>query len=750
MKTHLIVYLAILFFGLASCKPSNTQRKTYKLYFDENITQVQFGSAEIIKECNKSGIKTESAPISSFISNSNPISIIIVSTNQDVKELCQTLRLSIPTQDNPQSYSIRKKQNGENVVYAVFGTDANGAMYGALDIAETIKLKELDKMQEIDKTPYIANRGIKFNIPLDIRTPSYADNADASQLNISEMWEMDFWKEFLDEMARYRYNVLSLWSLHPFPSLIKVPEFPDVALNDVWRKTSDFGKRYNIEDRETYEIVKKITIDDKIKFWQDVMQYGHDRGIDFYWVTWNVFTSGATGKHGIRQSQTSDTTIAYIRASTRELILTYPLLAGFGITAGENMENRTDEYSNEKWLWKTYGEGVRDALKIQPKRDFRMIHRFHLASQKEILDEWKDYPGVFDFSFKYSYAHMYSMTKPIFLESFLEYLDPNMKVWLTVRNDDIYSFRWGDPDYAREYIIGMPPAKQLAGFYMGSDGYCLGREFLSTEPESPRELVIKKQWYSFMLWGRLSFDPTLSNTFFQKTLEVRFPEVSSEKLFRASKEASQIFPEVTRFFWGDIDVKWLPEACMRRNNFLTIRDFILQGTMPGSGNLNIRIWRKKYLNKEVMDGKTPHEVAASLKNYAQNTLTLVEELRTNPSNNKELRLTLGDYEAFAHIGNYYAEKILGAADIALYDTTKNIAEQISAIKHLELALGHWEKYSAIYTKQNIQPVLYGRSGLVDIPGLTKQVEKDIEMAKNWQFGSLLGPLRGPTEPNFKP
>jgi hypothetical protein len=36
-------------------------------------------------------------------------------------------------------------------------------------------------------------------------------------------------------MARHRYNVLSLWSLHPFPSLVKVPEFPDVALDDVWR-----------------------------------------------------------------------------------------------------------------------------------------------------------------------------------------------------------------------------------------------------------------------------------------------------------------------------------------------------------------------------------------------------------------------------------------------------------------------------------------------------------------------------------
>ena len=52
----------------------------------------------------------------------------------------------------------------------------------------------------------------------------------------------------------------------------------------------------------------------------------------------------------------------------RETLLTYPLLAGIGITAGENMQNRKGEFSKEKWLWKTYGEGIRDAKKLQPDR----------------------------------------------------------------------------------------------------------------------------------------------------------------------------------------------------------------------------------------------------------------------------------------------------------------------------------------------------------------------------------------------
>ena len=33
------------------------------------------------------------------------------------------------------------------------------------------------------------------------------------------------------------------------------------------------------------------------------MQYAHDRGIEVYWFTWNIFTFGAEGKYGITPEQ---------------------------------------------------------------------------------------------------------------------------------------------------------------------------------------------------------------------------------------------------------------------------------------------------------------------------------------------------------------------------------------------------------------------------------------------------------------
>ena len=619
--------------------------------------------------------------------------------------------------------------------------------YGALDLAEALRLNALDSLGDSDHTPHIAQRGIKFNVPLDARTPSYSDNADAAQQNIAEMWSFDFWREFLDDMARHRYNVLSLWNLHPFPSLVRVPEFPDVALADVKRSTIALDDTYshNGDDMvrpETLthlETARSMTIEDKISFWRDVMQYAHDRGIRVFLFTWNIFTFGAEGHYGITAEQTNRTTIDYFRASVRELVLTYPLLAGVGITAGEHMRELPGEFSKESWLWKTYGEGVRDALAAQPGRQFQLIHRYHQSGQGEILNAFRDYPGPLELSFKYSIAHMYSIPNPPFIGELLANLPPGRRTWLTVRNDDVYSFRWGDPAYVRDYIRHIPGPDQVAGFYMGPDGYIWGREFLSTEPERPRQTVIAKQWYSFALWGRLAYEPDLPDSLFVRTLAQRFPGTDAAKLSSAWAEASRVFPLITRFFWNDIDLRWFPEACLshpRYRGYFTVRHFIEGSSMPGSGVLSIRDWRRARLAGETPAGTTPLEIAAQLDRHATAALAALPALGAGTPA-KELRLTLGDVAAMSHLARYYAAKIRGAAALGLYDRSSSEASKQEAIRELEAAVEHWRAYARAYTAQYTQPHLYNRVGWVDIPSLTTKALEDVELARRWRPGTVV-------------
>ena len=204
------------------------------------------------------------------------------------------------------------------------------------------------------------------------------------------------------------------------------------------------------------EIVKKMTIDEKIRFWREVMQYAKDRGVGIYWFTWNIFVWGTEGKYGLTEDGNNPKTIAYFRASVRETVKTYPLLAGMGITAGENMKSHRGPFDHEAWLWQTYGEGIRDALKDQPNRQFRLIHRYHQTAQKSVLDTFKDYPAR---SISASSIRWPTCTrKPILHLSsrLLEEMPKNMRTWLTVRDDDIFSYRWGDPDFAAIMCATFP------------------------------------------------------------------------------------------------------------------------------------------------------------------------------------------------------------------------------------------------------------------------------------------------------
>jgi hypothetical protein len=178
--------------------------------------------------------------------------------------------------------------------------------------------------------------------------------------------------------------------------------------------------------------------------------------------------------------------------------------------------------------------------------------------------------------------------------------------------------------------------------------------------------------------------------------------------------------------------------------------------MPGAGVLNIMQWRTGLLAKQMPDGVTPLEIAAMLDSHATKALRALPELRraavTPAGSAKEYAATVGDIETMAHLGLYYAAKIRGACDLALFDKTGDLKQQASAVEHLNAALGHWRNYSTAYTRQYVQPVLYNRAGLVDIPRQTEDVAADVAMARDWKPGTIDENKikRSGTEAGFKP
>jgi len=252
-------------------------------------------------------------------------------------------------------------------------------------------------------------------------------------------------------------------------------------------------------------------------------------------------------------------------------------------------------------------------------------------------------------------------------------------------------------------------------------------------------LVWNRQWFSFNLWGRLSYDPSLPDAHFQRLLGTRHPSVSAEKLFAASQASSRIIPQVTRFNWGSIDLHWYPEANLSHpkqyKGFYTVRHFMEGKTMPGEDVFSISEWREKLSTKKAITAQTPPEVASALDRDADTTLQLVTELRKQAAGtDKELTLTLGDYGAQAILGRYFAAKIRSAIELAEFNASADAAAQTSALNHAENALARWKQYAAIYDRQ-YTPQLLNRVGPTDMPALTAKAAEDIEIVRTWKPGT---------------
>jgi hypothetical protein len=145
------------------------------------------------------------------------------------------------------------------------------------------------------------------------------------------------------------------------------------------------------------------------------------------------------------------------------------------------------------------------------------------------------------------------------------------KVWLNLRNDDLFMHRFGSPDYAREFIKNMPH-EHIRGFYMGSDGYFWGREFIAKEPKLAGRLEIDKHWYNFRMFGELAYNNELDDDYWKAVLKHRFPTVDADLLFAAWETVSEVVPQLNRSVWAATDGDFAPEMS-QGDSFLGIDNY---------------------------------------------------------------------------------------------------------------------------------------------------------------------------------
>ncbi len=615
--------------------------------------------------------------------------------------------------------------------------DERGAMYGVLDVAEQVRSGiALEKIEKRTVKPQLEFRAIKYNLPWSAYRTS-----PALEQHQETCKDLKYWEAFLDMMAENRFNVLSLWSLHPYTYMVRPKNFPEAC---------------SFSDAEMVEWKR---------LWSGIFAMAKERGIETYLLNWNIFVSPEFSRaHNVAPWSVSlshiggkeDTTNELVARYTKEVVTQvldeYPDLTGLGITLGERMGGMTPD-QRRGWLDQTFFAGIAEA-----KRPAKFIYRAPLSAntgsggttseendrltRAQIESLSKNITGPVYVEFKHNWSHGHS-SPDLFMvhggplsDAYWNPAPTRHKVVWTMRNEDMYILRWGQPDFVRDFIQRQDNKEYVAGAIIGSECYIPALDYITKQgPHKNWSWAFQRQWLFYAVWGNLLYDASTPDARFEALLEERFGKGTGKDLLAAWKLASRVPLHFASFHRGTWDgslytegfSSWIDKNDGART-FFGIDSFIKHPVLDTKRYVNIDDFVKAGAVAE--SGKlSPLALATELDRDATEALQRVAAIRAKAGPSPTLDCELTDIEAWSAYGNYFAEKLRGGVALASARATGDAGQQRNAVAALEKALVRWNRLAELGARFNQLPILSNSKQPFSWSSLTPAVEKDIELAK---------------------
>jgi len=712
-------------FIILFCTSYPASAKTVRIYNDTSSVQANYAAGMLRKILLKEGYSIQNTQADYNIS-------ILITPGRLSKE----------------AYKILPE--GNEII--ITGGDRRGIIYGTLELADElrngIRLKNIKAKSESTNLHF---RAIKFDLPWDTYRHSIA--LDLHQKTCSDL---KFWRAFLDKMAENRFNVLTLWNLHPYTYMIKPKDFPEAS-------------PWNDEQMQKWK-----------RLFKGIFRMAKERGIDTYLVPFNIFVSPQFAKaHNVEmfnlqhdyfvKGDTSEIIKKYTRECVTQVLNEYPNLTGMGLTLGEGMGGMTPQ-QREDWIQQTIIKGMSLA-----NRKSKLIHRIPFSGNtgslgattikmeqitRNEIEKEADMSFIEDpvwASLKFNWSHPHSTTTLIKVHggklygTYFKPVPTKYKMIWTVRDEDFYCLRWGVASFVRKHIKRNTHS-YVGGYIIGSETYIPAKNYF-TKPgfKVDWKYAFQRQWLYYKLWGRLLYNSDTPDSVFKQGFIRRYGKKAGI-LFKASSLAGKTLLRIGASFDCTWDFTLYSEGFMaldttkHRVEYISVNRQISQ---PPFDTSYVSI--KNYVNA-ILSGKTfkkyqttPIEVAEELERDCAEALALIKNVDT--TNNNSLMFEVADIGTWANLGLFFAQKIRGAVDLQIYHVHGGEGNKQNAVKHLEKALHYWDVIVAITTP------LYKDMPLVDYSQqdgkswkvnnklrfhwrlLRPDVAKDVEIAKNAKVNS---------------
>ncbi|MCX6138905.1 MAG: hypothetical protein NTV54_15615 [Ignavibacteriales bacterium] len=592
----------------------------------------------------------------------------------------------------PEGFSIQRRANGKA---AVIASDPTGIMYGIMDLAEQLQMgRSISTITEKAIKPQLRIRGIKFNLPWN----SYRKD-ESLQLHEETLRDLRYWESFLDMMAENHFNALTLWNLHPFSYMIRAINFPEAC-------------PYSDEELASWQ-----------QFWHGLFRMASDRGIKTYVFNWNIMVSHSfakkygvadyclndyQGKDFIGKGDYSPVIQQYMRESVTQLINEYPELTGIGASQNERMEG-VDEQVWQDWIMNTYCDALDSA-----SRKVELIIRAHTHPAPELtrkaVEDNAYRLGTVYMDVKFNWSHSHATPDLMYIhggsrsKSLWEPVPKNYKMIYTMRNEDFFVLRWGEPEFIRE-VVRRNSQDFVGGFLIGSETYIPGKEYITRSGKHLTwKYAFEKQWLFYQMWGRLMYDPETADDVFASTFNQKYGIRDGCKLIKAHTLADKMPLSLASFYSSSWDFTLYSEGFLANapsrmkclydslSPFISVNEII--ETTPLDTNL---VSIADYVSGIYSGSQkvTPLQLAAELRRNGEQALSILQDI---PAVHPTLIHEIDDIRAWAYLSIYFSEKLKGGTALQKYRLTGNRDFQKESIANLENALTYWNSVVAVTSK----------------------------------------------------
>jgi len=640
----------------------------------------QFGAAELERELRDAGHR---------VGEQKPNATIAVSEAAPLD--------GVKAPAKPESFAVRKLAGNR---LAVVGSDATGAMYGLLEVAEQVSWSPgrgvMASVTETTQSPFKALRGVNPFIQVEpLRDPN------------SWFYSEDYWRGYTDLLARSRINWLDLHAMYSiistsfpnvYPYLLKSAQYPDAGLPPAQAKRN-------------------------LEMFQRIARMAHERGIKVglmsYQASWDIPDAPKPS-----YEQSDDAVMAYTREMVRQIASQVPELDFIGFRIGES--GRAEDFYEKTYL---------PALAESGRKDIALYTRTWIGHPEMIHRLGREYPGDFDIEIKYNGEQLgrpYQVVGERFAgwgsysyQNYTSYPRDYWIVWQVRANGTHRIFKWGDPEFVRRTArsFDFPEVAQPSGEAGPASGAVAptpsaGGVGFTLEPMDAYyphtdyfhwpavrhdyfRWIYQRDWFWNMLWGRLSYNPDCPSRVWVEAFERRFGDAGPDVL-EMTTWMSRIVPLIySAHCLGPDHRDMAPEletggAIDTFGSVQAFDDSVISSPAE---------YAQEVLERRPSGRMSPLEVATLLLARAQKSLAAAEiaqyRLRYLPDSSpayKEFDCLRMDAQALSHLAGYYAYKLRAAVELELFRRANHLPDLEAARAAAVQALNEWKALSDVTTR----------------------------------------------------